>query len=73
MSTQGRNLKEKIDDLVTKRVLAQSGATILHKLRFLGNEAVHEVRRHDIRTLGTAFDVVEHLLQGVYIFPAEFE
>jgi hypothetical protein len=25
------------------------------------------------RTLGTAFDVVENLLQNVYIFPAEFD
>jgi hypothetical protein len=72
-SAQGSNLKDKIDDLVTKRVLAQSGADILHELRFLGNEAAHEVKRHDAKTLGTAFDVVEHLLQGVYIFPTEFE
>ncbi len=39
----------------------------------MGNEAVHEMKRHDTRTLDIAFDVVEHLLLGVYILPEESE
>lgn len=65
----GANLQDKIDDLVTQDVLTKEGADILHKLRTLGNDAVHEVKPHDNVQLGLALDVIHHLLQGVYILP----
>ena len=68
---QGHNLEKKIDDLMEKRVLTPSGAEILHKLGFMGNEAAHEVKRHNAKALGTAFDVVEHVLQSVYLIPGK--
>jgi len=64
-----RNLYGKINDLVSQGVLTQEGADILHKLRTLGNDAAHEVKPHSDLQLGLAMDVVEHLLQGVYILP----
>ncbi len=64
-----RDLYGKINDLVGQGVLTQEGADILHKLRTLGNEAAHEVKPHSDQQLGLAMDVVEHLLQGVYILP----
>ena len=42
----GRELYEKIDDLVKQGVLTRDGADILHKLRTLGNEAAHEAKPH---------------------------
>ncbi|MBY5938107.1 DUF4145 domain-containing protein [Marinobacter nauticus] len=65
----GRNLNDQINDLVNQGVLTTEGADILHKLRVLGNAAAHEVKPHSSAQLGLAFDVVEHLLQGVYILP----
>jgi hypothetical protein len=65
----GKDLLIKINDLVTHGVLTKDGADILHKLRTLGNEAAHEVKPHDTVQLGLAFDVIDHLLQGVYILP----
>lgn len=65
----GPNLQDKIDDLVTRGVLTQEGADILHKLRTLGNDAAHEVKPHDNVQLGLALDVIHHLLQGVYTLP----
>lgn len=65
----GGDLFNKINDLVTQGVLTKDGADILHKLRTLGNEAAHEVKPHDNVQLGLAFDVIDHLLQGVYILP----
>ena len=65
----GNNLYEKINDLVTQGVLTSDGADILHKLRTLGNQAAHEVNPHDSVQLGLSFDVIEHLLKGVYILP----
>jgi hypothetical protein len=65
----GRDLYKKIAGLVTQGVLTQAGADILHKLRTLGNDAAHNVKPHDNIQLGLAFDVIDHLLQGVYILP----
>lgn len=66
----GYSLENKIDDLVTKGVLTQTGAETLHSMRILGNEAAHEVKPHSEETLNLAMDVVEHLLNDVYILPA---
>lgn len=68
-SATGRNLYSQINILVEQSVLTKEGAEILHKLRVLGNDAAHEVKPHSNVQLGLAFDVVEHLLQGVYILP----
>lgn len=69
MEAGGGNLQERIDDLVHKGLLTADGASVLHKLRSLGNEAVHEVKPHKVGQLSLAMDVVDHLLQGAYIFP----
>lgn len=68
-NTSGRDLYSRINDLVVQGVLTKDGSDILHKLRGLGNEAAHEVKPHSNAQLGLAFDVIEHLLQGVYILP----
>lgn len=65
----GKDLLGKINDLVTQGMLTKDGADILHKLRVLGNDAAHEVKPHSADQLSLALDVVEHLLQGVYILP----
>ena len=65
----GKSLYDQINSLVEQSVLTKDGAEILHKLRVLGNNAAHEVKPHSNVQLGLAFDVVEHLLQGVYILP----
>lgn len=68
-NTVGDDLSKRINDLVTQGVLTNDGATILHKLRTLGNEAAHEVKPHDKLQLNLAINVIDHLLQGVYILP----
>ncbi len=68
-NASSRDLFGKINDLVSMGVLTQEGADILHKLRTLGNAAAHEVKPHSEQQLGLAMDVVEHLLNGVYILP----
>jgi hypothetical protein len=66
----GGNLEKKIDSLVTIGVLTKTGAETLHSMRILGNVAAHEVKPHSESTLSLAMDVVEHLLNDVYILPA---
>ena len=67
----GNDLFTKIDDLVAQKALTKDGADILHKLRVLGNKAVHEVKPHSDEQLSLAMDVVEHLIQGVYLLPIQ--
>lgn len=68
---QGRNLEARIDSLATMKLVTEAGAEILHSLRFMGNDAAHEVKTHKIEELNTAFGVVEYLIQGVYIMPKQ--
>ncbi|MFT3733695.1 MAG: DUF4145 domain-containing protein [Rhodocyclaceae bacterium] len=62
---EGTDLFRKIDSLVDKRVLTPAGATILHKIRTLGNAAAHEVKPHTGEQLALAMDIVEHVLKDV--------
>jgi hypothetical protein len=65
----GNNLQKRIDSLCELGVLTREGADILHALRGLGNASAHEAEAHSETDLSTAFDVVEHLLQTVYVIP----
>lgn len=65
----GKNLIEKIDDLVNQGIITKDGAKILHSIRLLGNEAAHETKANTEDELYTAFEVVEHLLKTVYLIP----
>lgn len=67
----GSNLLEKIDSLVTLKILTPTSASILHKIRTLGNSAAHEVKPHSEKQLGLAMDIIEHLLKDVYILPKQ--
>lgn len=69
----GKDLFKKIDDLVDKKILTPAGALILHKIRTLGNKAAHEVQPHNAKQLSLAMNVVEHLIQDVYILPNQVQ
>ncbi|MDO9312314.1 DUF4145 domain-containing protein [Nitrosomonas sp.] len=68
-NSPGSNLVQKINGLVFQGVLSPDGATILHKIRTLGNDSAHEVKPHKAEQLGLALDVCEHLFQDVYVLP----
>ncbi|MBU1230261.1 MAG: DUF4145 domain-containing protein [Proteobacteria bacterium] len=67
---KGRDLEKRIDAMVEKGLITKDGAGILHSLRILGNAAAHDVEPHSLGELNAAFDVIDHLLQGVYTIPA---
>ena len=69
----GDDLFKKIDSLVISKVLTPTSASILHKIRTLGNDAAHEVKPHSDKQLGLAMDIIEHLLNDVYILPKQVE
>lgn len=72
-AAQGGDLFKKIDNLVEQRVLTPAGASILHRIRSLGNAAAHEAKPHSERQIALAMDIVEHMLKDVYILPKQAE
>jgi len=68
-SSTGRNLEEKIDDLANKGFITHDSASILHNLRFMGNRSAHEIKSHGSKELNIAFDIINNLLQNVYVMP----
>lgn len=72
-TAKGDTLEEKIDDLVKKDVLTKRNAEVLHRTRILGNKAAHETKAGSDSELDVAFDIVENLLETVYIIPKKAE
>lgn len=68
-SIAGRNLEVKINNLASRGLITPEAATILHSLRFMGNKAAHEIKAHNEAEMNAAFDVIEILLQSVYVLP----
>lgn len=63
------NLEGKIAGLGEKGILTRNTAAILHEHRFLGNEAVHELRQPSPDELSLAIEIVEHILDSLYEMP----
>ncbi len=65
----GKNLKLRIDNLVTRGLLTKAQARVLHKTRFLGNKAAHETAPADAKVLEASMLIAEHMLTAVYLLP----
>lgn len=65
------NLGKKIDKLIDLSLLTKNGAKILHNIRLLCNEVVHEMKPPSKNQIIAAMKVIDHLLLGVYVLPYE--
>ncbi len=72
-AAKGGTLEKKINDLVKKEILSKKNAAVLQRTRLLGNRAIHEMKAPSDAELGVAFDIVENLLETVYIIPKKAE
>lgn len=63
------NLDHKIKGLVEHGHLTQGAAEILHTHRFMGNEALHEIKRGNKDDLLIAIEIIEHLIVHIYDLP----
>ncbi|MFO0975953.1 MAG: DUF4145 domain-containing protein [Planctomycetaceae bacterium] len=66
---RSKYLNGKIAGLHEKGILTEANAMILHQLRCLGNEAVHELQAPVSRELALAMQIVEHMLETLYEIP----
>ena len=62
-----KNLDGKISGLATKGFLTSDNAETLHELRFIGNSAVHELSQAPIEELGLAIDIIELVIDNIYL------
>jgi hypothetical protein len=67
--SQKKNLEGRINGLVGKGLLTKAHATVLHKHRFLGNDALHELDLPSRDTLIAAIEIIEHTLENIYELP----
>jgi Domain of unknown function (DUF4145) len=64
---EGIKLEYYIEDLVRQGKLTRKEADTLHKLQDMGNKATHGTAIYTNTELNVAMDVIEHLLQKMYI------
>ena len=69
----GHNLQEKIDDLVTKGLLAKPQADLLHEERYIGNAALHEILPPAKQEIEDGLVIVEGLMNTIYVLPLRAE
>ena len=64
-----KNLEGKINGLLEAGLIIQDHANVLHPIRNLGNDSLHEGVAFDRRLLETAVEIMEHLIYVVYELP----
>lgn len=67
----GRNLEVRISKLATQGLISQKDSERLHAIRFLGNDAAHEIIKPNKRQISAALKIIDHLIVSVYILEAE--
>lgn len=73
LNITGRNLEVRISKLATAGFISRRDAARLHGIRFMGNDAAHEIKKPKREQLDVALKIVEHLLSSVYILEQQIE
>ncbi len=60
------NLDKKIQEMCKQGFIAKQHESILHKLRFLGNEVLHELQKPTQEEISAALDIIEHVIESLY-------
>lgn len=63
------DLQSKIEGLKEKQILTEAHARILHELRFLWNDAIHDLSEPSQTDLRIAIQIIEHTLENIYELP----
>jgi hypothetical protein len=68
---EGKTLEKRIDTLTKNGLISQKDAERLHAIRFLGNDAAHEVKNASQKNLLIALRIIEHLIVNIYVLDDE--
>ncbi|WP_415886006.1 DUF4145 domain-containing protein [Neptuniibacter sp. QD37_6] len=63
----GRSLEVRINRLSTAGYISKNDSERLHGIRFMGNDAAHDIKKPKDEALSVALQIVEHLIASVYI------
>jgi Domain of unknown function (DUF4145) len=67
----GKELSTRINNLSAKGLISKKDSLRLHSIRFLGNDAAHDIKKPTVRVLDAALIIIEHLLTTVYILDSK--
>jgi hypothetical protein len=67
LDISGTNLQRRIDQLFKAGHVSNGDKKRLHAIRFLGNDAAHEIKQPKPLDIRIALEIVEHLLNTVFI------
>lgn len=73
MQIKGKNLATRITKMAATGVISKADADRLHAIRFLGNDAAHDIKRPEKDQISVALKIINHLIQSVYILKIEVE
>ena len=73
LNVTGGNLEVRISKLAAAGYISKKDAERLHGIRFMGNDAAHEIKQPALKPLNIALKIVEHLLLSLYILEEEVE
>jgi hypothetical protein len=68
---KGRSLEARINKLANAGLISARDSERLHAIRFLGNDAAHEIKSPSAESLRVALRIIEHLIATVYILDKE--
>lgn len=66
-----KNLEGRINGMVEQGLIAKRQAATLHEIRFLGNDAAHDLDNPSREVLRNAIEIVEHVMAQVYEQPEQ--
>ncbi|MDP2028803.1 MAG: DUF4145 domain-containing protein [Thiobacillus sp.] len=67
LNLSGSSLEKRIDQLYKGGHVSNGDKKRLHAIRFLGNDAAHEIKEPKESELRVALEIIEHLLNSVFI------
>lgn len=68
---KGNQLSNRINNLYNKGLLSNKDSDRLHSIRFLGNDAAHDIKQPSETELQAALFITDHLITTVYIVDKE--
>lgn len=69
----GKNLEQKINQLVEQKLLAAAQADLLHEERYISNAALHEIHAPSKMDVIDGLEIIETLLSTLYVLPEKAE
>lgn len=70
-NVSGNDLEQKIEQLYSDGWITERDFQHLHAIRFLGNDAAHEIAKAEKHQIQAALKIIEHLIESLYILEGQ--